>query len=46
MKQLNLRFNKQFLYVFIIVLIIIFGLFFLDHYNLSASALIVKTIIP
>lgn len=43
MKHSNLKINKEFIYIFIIVLLVIFGLFFLNQqFNVSVSAFTIK----
>lgn len=47
MKPNELKINKQFIYILIIVLVVIFGLFFLNNYSdLAASTFTVKTNSP
>lgn len=44
MKEYNLKIDKQFIYIFIIVLAIVFTLFFLTSYfDISTSTFTVKT---
>lgn len=43
MKHSNLKINKEFIYIFIMALLVIFGLFFLNQqFDVSVSAFTIK----